>query len=145
MKNYLKQKFLFAFILETLIPLILGIVFIFIAKLPLLLGVLFLAGLIIGIFLLCHHYFARDFRLLYLEWQNLTELFNRGGVFIQFVSLFSSLIIGLISILLINYFLNNLTPIWQTIVSVLTAAIPILACVSTVKWYNKRFWSHLSD
>lgn len=145
MKNYLKQKFLFAFIVETLIPLILGIVFIFIAKLPLLLGVLFLAGLIIGIFLLCHHYFARDFRLLYLEWQNLTELFNRGGVFIQFVSLFSSLIIGLISILLINYFLNNLTPIWQTIVSVLTAAIPILACVSTVKWYNKRFWSHLSD
>lgn len=145
MKNYLKQKFLFAFVAEALLPLILGTVFIFIAKLPLLLGVLFLAGIIIGIFVLCHYYFARDFRLLYLEWQNLTELFNRGGAFIQFVSLFSSLIIGLLSIFLIGFLLNNLTPIWQTIVSVLTAAIPIMACVGTVKWYNERFWSRLSD
>lgn len=145
MKNYLKQKFLFAFIAEALLPLILGIAFIFIAKLPLLLGVLFLAGIIIGIFVLCHYYFARDFRLLYLEWQNLTELFNRGGAFIQFVSIFSSLIIGLLSILLIGFLLNNLTPIWQTIVSVLTAAIPIMACIGTVKWYNERFWSRLSD
>ena len=145
MKNYLKQKFLFAFISEALLPLILGTVFIFIAKLPLLLGVLFLAGIIIGIFVLCHYYFARDFRLLYLEWQNLTELFNRGGAFIQFVSIFSSLIIGLLSILLIGFLLNNLTPIWQTIVSVLTAAIPIMVCIGTVKWYKERFWSRLSD
>lgn len=146
MKNYLKQKFLFAFVAEAILPLILGIVFIFITKVPFLLGVLFLIGIIIGLFVLCHYYFARDFRLLNLEWQNLTELFSRGGGnFSQVISIFGCFIIGILAIVLIGVLLNVLPPAWQTIVSVLTAAVPIVLCIVATKWYKERFWSRFTD
>lgn len=146
MKNYLKQKFLFAFVAEAVLPLILGIVFISIAKVPLLLGILFLAGIMIGLFVLCHYYFARDFRLLELEWQNLTELFSRGGGnFIQVISIFGSFIVGILSVVLIASLINILPPAGQTIVSVLTAAIPVVACIGVAKWYKEQFWSRFND
>lgn len=146
MKNYLKQKFLFAFVIELSLPLVLGLLLIFIAKVPLLLGFLFLSGMVIGIFTLCQYYFARDYRLLDFEWQNLTELFNRGGGnFAQFISIFGSFFIGFIVILFLGLLFTTLSSIGQLLLSLLIVLIPFIAsCLLTIR-YQKRFWSQFND
>ena len=48
-------------------------------KMPILLATTFFLGTLLGCYLLCLKYFARDYRLLLLDWTNVSQLFTRGA------------------------------------------------------------------
>lgn len=146
LKQYLKQKFIFGYLIETILPVLTAVLLILIAKLPLLLGLVFIAGIFIGLFVLSLFYFYRDYRLLDLEWQNLTELFTRGGGnFVQVISMLGSISIGFFLIVLIAILLSSLSPAWQLVLSIVVAAIPIGFAISAAIYYKKKFWSRLES
>lgn len=146
MKRYLKQKLWFAYAIELIIPLALGVIFMVLIKLPILLGLLLLLGLVIGTYALCLFYFVRDHKKLYIDWQNLTELFNRGGGnFIQVISIMGSIFIGVILVALLSFLVTALPPIGRLAVSVLAVLVPIAGSASVIKWYNKQFWPQFEE
>ena len=146
MKRYLKQKLWFAYAVELLIPFVLGVIFMVLIKLPILLGLLLLLGLVIGTYALCLFYFVRDHKKLYIDWQNLTELFNRGGGnFIQVISIMGSIFIGVILVALLSFLVTALPPIGRLAVSVLAVLVPIAVSASVIKWYNKQFWPQFKE
>lgn len=115
-------------------------------KLPILLGLLLLLGLVIGTYALCLFYFVRDHKKLYIDWQNLTELFNRGGGnFIQVISIMGSIFIGVILVALLSFLVTALPPIGRLAVSVMAVLVPIAGSASVIKWYNKQFWPQFEE
>lgn len=141
MQHYLKGKFWFSFGIELVIPFLLAVVAIFFLKVPLVLGLLFIAGLIIGTLGLSLYYFVRDYRLLDLEWQNLTELFNRGGgTWVQVISIFASVFVGILVVVVVTIALLSLPLMPRIVLSLIVALIPLAFTANLLFRYNKTFW-----
>lgn len=146
MKRYLKQKLWFAYTVELIAPLVLGVIFMVLIKVPIVLGLLLLLGLAIGTYALCLFYFVRDYKKLYIDWQNLTELFNRGGGnFIQVISIIGSIFLGVILVALLSIIITMLPPIGQLVVSVIAVLAPIAISAGVIRWYNKQFWPQFEE
>ncbi|OUK49193.1 ABC transporter, partial [Enterococcus faecium] len=101
MNQYLKEKFRFGWILQSFltggIALLSGLSF----QLPLFFIPSLLFGSLFGCYLLSLRYFARDYRLLLLNWTNINQLFNRGSGSLGLVAtMMGSLIISIILIVL---------------------------------------------
>lgn len=145
MRNYLGFKFLFAFGIELLIPFLFGVLAIIFLQVPIVLGLLFLAGLTVGTLGLSLYYFVRDFRKLDLEWQNLTELFNRGGgTWLQVISIFGTVFIGILATVAVVMGLLFLPSIGQIALSIVVMLIPIAFTVGLLMYYKNKFWSQFA-
>lgn len=146
MAQYLRQKFLFAFGIELIIPVLLTIVLMVFLQIPLLFGALFLAGLIVGTLTLSHYYFVRDYRLLDLEWQNLTELFSRGaGTWIQVISIFITMFFGVLAVMAISLVILALPPVGQMLFSIAMVLIPSVLAAGLLMRYKKTFWKQFEE
>ena len=146
MERYLKQKFLFAFTLQSLLPVLIVVVLLFIAKIPLLFGICFILGLLTGLFTMSQFYFVRDYRFLNLDWQNLTELFGRGGGnFIQSISIFGSVFVGIILITAFTFLLISLGPVGRNIASALMVFIPVIISGWVTYRYEEKFWKQFAE
>lgn len=142
MRNYLGFKFLFAFGIELLIPFLFGVLAIIFLQVPIVLGLFFLAGLTVGTLGLSLYYFVRDFRKLDLEWQNLTELFNRGGgTWLQVISIFGTVFIGILATVAVVMGLLFLPSFGQIALSIVVLLIPIAFTVGLLMYYKNKFWS----
>lgn len=139
MHTYLKQKFLVGFFVQSIltggISLIGGILF----KLPLVFVVCLVLGSLLGSYLLCLRYFARDYRFLLLDWTNINQLFTRGSgsvglVFTLFASIFASIIL-----LVVYGFAAFYLPFWPLNLSVL--AIVFIISFLWINHYQKSFWA----
>lgn len=146
MAQYLRQKFLFAFGIELIIPVLLTIVLMVFFQIPLLFGALFLAGLIVGTLALSHYYFVRDYRLLDLEWQNLTELFSRGaGTWIQVISIFITMFFGVLAVMAISLVILALPPVGQVLFSIAMVLVPLALSAGLLMRYKKTFWKQFEE
>lgn len=139
MRSYLKEKFMVGYLIQTgltgIIALICGLLF----KLPFLFILSLLLGSILGSYLICLRYFARDYRLLLLDWTNLNQLFMRGsGSFGLIVTLFLSMISS--AILLFFYGLATVyLPFWPLMIG--SFLIATLIVYLWIHHYQKTFWS----
>jgi ABC-2 type transport system permease protein len=143
MKKYLQAKFLFVARFQILISnvLLLGCAIFF--RLP----ISFIAGLLIGnlvlTYLLTLHYFIRDYKLLSLNWMNVSELWNRGGgnlgMFLTMmlqVFLVALLIGGTVSLLI---FLPKIT----LVLSILWMVLIAVASVIYLQMVKNNFWKKI--
>ena len=78
MKRYLREKFRFGVVLQLSLTAVIVLAAVLLFRMPLILAVSFLIGALWSSFLLCLKYFARDYRLLLLDWTNISQLFTRG-------------------------------------------------------------------
>ena len=146
MEQYLRQKFLFAFGIELILPVLLAIALMVFFQVPLLFGVLFLAGLVVGTLVLSHYYFVRDYRLLDLEWQNLTELFSRGaGTWIQVISIFITVFFGILAVVAVSLILLSLPPLGQILFSAVIVLVPLALSFALLFSYKKTFWKQFEE
>lgn len=142
-RTYLKEKFLLALAVQAVISggtaLVIGLVMR--ANLLLILGLIL--GSLLGAFVLCLLYFARDHRLLMTDWTNLNQLFNRGsGRFGAAFTMIGSWFGGGILIFIYAMAAQNadfapLNPI---------VLLAVLAVSAVVIWLNKTsFWDKLDE
>lgn len=141
MKRYLKEKFRFGWLLQSClsggIAIIAGLIF----HLPLLFLLSFLLGTLIGTYLLSLRYFARDYRLLLLNWTNINQLFTRGAGNLGLVAMLMGTIIGSVIILVIYGITTLMFPFW--IVNGIAFAILIPGVLWLIRYYQKNFWEKL--
>ncbi|OJG91401.1 hypothetical protein RV15_GL000678 [Enterococcus silesiacus] len=138
MSKYMKQKFLIGVIIQFIltggIALIGGILF----RLPILYIIILLTGSLFGNYLLCLHFFARDYRFILLDWTSINQLFTRGSgsvglVFTMIASIFICLIL-----LGVYSFAAMTLPFWPLNLSVL--AIIIILSFLWIRHFQKTFW-----
>ena len=78
--DYLRQKFWIFYALQVGVSLLLGgLGLIFLAHLHPILVASFTLGFLVTTYLVGGYYFERDLKLLEVNWQEVTQLFNRGG------------------------------------------------------------------
>ena len=78
--DYLRQKFWIFYGLQVSVSLLLGgLGLIFLAHLHPILVVSFALGFLVTTYLVGGYFFERDLKLLEVNWQEVTQLFNRGG------------------------------------------------------------------
>ena len=138
MTMYLKEKFRFAcliqLVINTVIVLAMGISF----RLSLLLLASALLGNLLATYLLSLRYFARDYRLLLLDWTNISQLFTRGSGNVGLVLLMMGTIF-VSAILLVLYSIGVMMyPFWW-----LNVPIMLLLAIGGVCWhvyYQRHFW-----
>lgn len=78
-RYYLRQKFLFGFIVQSILTFILATLAYFLFHMSLSLWIAFILGGILGSSVFSQVYFWRDFRLFSSHWTDLTQLFSRGS------------------------------------------------------------------
>lgn len=138
MKGYLKQKFLVGFVIQVSISGVIAVIGGIVMKLawPFILSLL--AGAILGTFLLCLRYFARDFNLLVLDWTNIDQLFSRGSGSLGLVlTMMASMLLSAI-ILVLYGFAAFYLPFWP--VTLVMVALVSGGSYLWIKHYQKTFW-----
>lgn len=78
MRSYLRFKFWFAFLIEAIIPTVVLLALTIWLQLPFYLFLGALVAWLLTAYSMESFYFIRDYRLLELNWQNVTQLANRG-------------------------------------------------------------------
>lgn len=138
MTNYLKEKFRFAGSLQLMINAVIVVAMGIFFHLPFILLVSALLGNIVATYLLSLRYFARDYRLLLLDWTNISQLFTRGAgntglVFLMMGSIFlNALLIALyvVGVMMYSFWWIN-GPVFILL---------IIGCVSWYLYYQRNFW-----
>lgn len=138
----MKQKFFVGLTVQCLltsgVALIGGILF----KLPFLFIISLLLGSLLGSYLLCLRFFARDYRFILLEWTSISQLFNRGGGNVGLVvTMLGSIFVSLIVLVLYGVAAMYL-PFWPLNLCVL--ALLSLISVLWIRYYRTHFWALFS-
>lgn len=138
MINYLKEKFRFASSLQLVINAVIVVAMGIFFHLPFILLVSALLGNIIATYLLSLRYFARDYRLLLLDWTNISQLFTRGAgntglVFLMMGSIFLNVL--LIALYVVGVMMYSFWWINGPVFILL-----IIGCVSWYLYYQRNFW-----
>jgi ABC-2 type transport system permease protein len=138
MTKYLKEKFRFAGSLQLIINAVIVVATGIFFHLPFILLVSALLGNIVATYLLSLRYFARDYRLLLLDWTNISQLFTRGAgntglVFLMMGSmLLNALLIALYVVGVMMY------PFWW--INGPVFILLVIGCVSWYLYYQRNFW-----
>ena len=141
---YLKNKFQFVYLVQLALPFLITTGLMLWIKLPLILMLLFLLGLLVGIFLLSERYFIQDYRDLNLDWQNITELFTRGGGnFIQSIRIFAMLFAGILIIVGTVFLMSSLTSFGRMLLSTALVLVPLALTILSATRNKKNFWMTL--
>lgn len=140
---YLKFKFLFAVSIQTALLWLVGIGLSLFGHFNLWLIVGLFAGLTLGNFLGSLYYFARDYRLLVLNWTDLSQLFNRGGGnFALFIILMVTMIVGSLFVVGYAVAISFLNPLW---VNLGFGVVIALVSLFVMLHYYTGFWQQLRN
>lgn len=141
-QQYMRFKFWFAFVVEWLFgALILGAIAL-VVNLPILVTLAVLAGYTLGTFIGTHFYYMRDYRLLTLDWNNFTELMQRGlNQIIRGLLNFVLVLLGGLGTFGLGFWLIIQESLWIQIgVQALIAAILIVGAIGIHQYAQKKFW-----
>ncbi|WP_125767141.1 ABC transporter permease [Lapidilactobacillus wuchangensis] len=139
MKQYLHRKFQLGFFFQVMINILMLLIAAITFKMPLVLLASLIVGVIWGTYLMCLHYFRRDYRLRITNWTNITQLFNRGGGNLALVAtMFGSIIIG--GVIVAAYAVVVGTTKLALLANVI--ALSVVLIVSIWFWLRsqKKFW-----
>ncbi len=144
MKYYLTKKFQFSIFIQITLSSLLLLALSFFSHLPLALWPFLMIGHIGGSIVTSMYYFYRDYRLLNLNWTNVTQLFSRGnGNFMIFLSLFATLFIGGIAIGLLSLIISFVSAFISLMISILILFLLIFIFFIMRHHYQKNFWDKL--
>ena len=141
-KTFLIQKFLVLAALQMGVP---SLVYLFVGiillKFSVIMVLIFLLGFISTIFLQGQFMYHRDYRLLYLNWQDVTQLFSRGGRWTILTFTMGSLLIGTL-LSSVTIFMGLLTGNVMLVNSLLVIFLVIIMLGLQVLIY-RIFWKKL--
>lgn len=139
MTRYMQKKFLVGLIVQFVLTGGIALIASLLFRLPIIFGVSLVAGALLGSYLLCLRFFARDHRFILLEWTNISQLFNRGAGNTGLVLTMLGSIFGSLIILVIYGFAAMYLPFWPLNISVL--ALILLVTILWLRYYQKNFWA----
>ncbi|MGT2929328.1 hypothetical protein ACVR1G_03655 [Streptococcus dentasini] len=141
-KAFARQKYLVLAAVQVCLPAFVLLVVSLLAGLSPGLLLSFLAAYLLTAFVVGQIFYSRDYRLLVLNWQDITQLFQRGGGQILVATLiFGAILLG-IPLVFIAYILAQYTN--PAIVSLILVIIGLglLGIVQLIM--NRRFWKNLA-
>ncbi|MFC3932644.1 hypothetical protein ACVR0S_07915 [Streptococcus dentapri] len=141
-KTFVKQKYLVLAGLQIFIPVLILMSISLAANLSLLLLINFLVAYILTSFVMGQIFYSRDYRLLVLNWQDITHLFNRGGgQWLIFSLILGGLFIGLPLVILAIVLAQFINPWLISLVFVLLG----LSTLGLLQFIvNRSFWKKLN-
>ncbi|MBJ8325493.1 ABC transporter permease [Streptococcus pacificus] len=139
---FLKQKFYSLLLLQLSIPLIVYTIVAFVfLHIPIMLYLFFLMGLLLSSYLSSEWLYQRDYKLLSLNWQNITQLFSRGrGKWLTVGIIFGNFILGAVLIMAEVHFSRIYDPLAISIINMIVIMPLLLFLHLRIK---KRFWNQL--
>ncbi|OTN89429.1 hypothetical protein A5819_001921 [Enterococcus sp. 7E2_DIV0204] len=140
MSKYMQKKFLVGLVIQFILTGGIALIGSCLFRLPLLFGISFVAGALLGSYLLCLRFFARDYRFILLEWTSISQLFNRGAGNTGLVLTMLGSIFGSLIILVIYGFAAMYLPFWPLTLGVLI--LIVLVTIFWVRYYRKNFWTN---
>ncbi|MCR8967381.1 ABC transporter permease [Streptococcus zalophi] len=140
--HFIKQKFQSLFFIQLSLPiLIYTVISFFFLEIPIILFLSFMIGLLLSSFVFSEWMYQRDYKLLTLNWQNITQLFSRGkGNFLTAGLIFGNMIIGMILISASLIVSTVLSPLAVSIIDIIIMNLLLLLLHLRIK---KRFWNQL--
>jgi len=140
MKQYLRRKFLFGYLMQIILNVVIVIIISVVLKAGLIMVLTLICGSAWGTYLMSLHYFSRDYRLRLTNWTNVTELFNRGGGNLGMVAtMFASVFISVIILVAYSMLLIN-TP-WSAMINVVVLAVILISSWLLLRHYRMKFWN----
>lgn len=140
LKHYLKIKFYFATAFQGLLTGILMLICGLFLKLPPLLILGLVLGNLLGTLICAWFYFYRDYRLLTLNWTNITQLFSRGGGnMVRMLTLLGGMFAGTFIIVLLAVLCTFAPLIGNLLVAIVALAVTLIFYLH----YEKVFWKKL--
>ncbi|OJG24284.1 hypothetical protein RU98_GL001707 [Enterococcus caccae] len=140
MSNYMQKKFLVGLVIQIILTGGIAVIASVLLQLSLLFGFVLVAGALLGSYLLCLRFFARDYRFILLEWTSISQLFNRGAGNIGLVITMLGSIFGSLIVLVIYGFAAMYLPFWPLNLCVL--GLIVLMTILWIHHYQKNFWAH---
>ncbi|WP_071130573.1 hypothetical protein [Enterococcus timonensis] len=140
LRHYLKIKYWFAASFQGLLTGVIMLIGGIALHLPWFLTVGLVAGNLLGTIIFSWYAFYRDYRLLTLNWTNITQLYSRGGGnFSRMLVLLVGTFVGILAIVLLALLSN----IWPIVGNLLVLIGIVLAAFIAATHYEKVFWKKL--
>ena len=141
-KSFLVDKFLLISLVQHSLPVVVYLIMLlFFIKPPLLLTLFFLLGVLVAAMLTSQAVYWRDYRLLSLNWQNVSQLFSRGR---------SNLLIalGTFGLMIVGSLLTIATVMLALYTNVIFVNLGILCLLLALAaglqvWFYRGFWKKL--
>ena len=141
-KSFLVDKFLLISLVQHSLPVVVYLLMLlFFLKPPFLLTLFFLLGVLVAAMLTSQAVYWRDYRLLSLNWQNVSQLFSRGK---------SNLLValGILGIMIVGGLLTVFTVMLDLNTNVLLVNLGIIVLILALAaglqvWFYRGFWKKL--
>ncbi|MGJ0205924.1 ABC transporter permease [Streptococcus pyogenes] len=143
LKKFLLDKFCLLVGLQLIVPMVIYLVFgLFVLHLHPLLTIAFCLGYALSLIVQGEFMYRRDYRLLDLKWQDMTQLFTRGnGQWLTTGLIFGNLIVtgvvGFGAVIIANIIQQPL------LISVLLSCLTLMVLGLAQLWIQKTFWKSL--
>ncbi|HEP1472721.1 ABC transporter permease [Streptococcus pyogenes] len=143
LKKFLLDKFCLLVGLQLIVPMVIYLVFgLFVLHLHPLLTIAFCLGYALSLIVQGEFMYRRDYRLLDLKWQDMTQLFTRGnGQWLTMGLIFGNLIVtgvvGFGAVIIANIIQQPL------LISVLLSCLTLMVLGIAHLWIQKTFWKSL--
>ncbi|HEQ0693980.1 TPA: ABC transporter permease [Streptococcus pyogenes] len=143
LKKFLMDKFCLLVGLQLIVPMVIYLVFgLFVLHLHPLLTIAFCLGYALSLIVQGELMYRRDYRLLDLKWQDMTQLFTRGdGQWLTIGLIFGNLIVagvlGFGAVIIANIIQQPL------LISILLSCLILMVLGLAQLWIQKTFWKSL--
>ncbi|HGN7855140.1 TPA: ABC transporter permease [Streptococcus pyogenes] len=143
LKKFLMDKFCLLVGLQLIVPMVIYLVFgLFVLHLHPLLTIAFCLGYALSLIVQGELMYCRDYRLLDLKWQDMTQLFTRGdGQWLTMGLIFGNLIVagvlGFGAVIIANIIQQPL------LISILLSCLILMVLGLAQLWIQKTFWKSL--
>lgn len=140
--DYLRQKFWIFYGLQVSVSLLLGgLGLIFLAHLHPILVLSFIIGFLVTTYLVGGYFFERDLKLLEVNWQEVTQLFNRGGGQWLYMGIF---ILTIFIVALLGGLVFFASKFWiALVVNVIAAGLLVLIALIIYLFVDRRRWKRI--
>lgn len=140
MKSYLRFKFWFAFLIEAILPSLILLALTIWLNLPFYLFLGAFVSWLLTAYSMETFYFIRDYRLLELNWQNVTQLANRGmGNIAKTIILLVSFLVFLGLIVFAGIMLQAVSPLVNLILACAGLAVLLVIAVFAYR-LSQNYW-----
>ncbi|MGT2667665.1 hypothetical protein ACVRYP_10210 [Streptococcus rifensis] len=140
MKSYLTFKFWFAFLVDASLPILIMLGLTLWLQLPVYLLLGALVAWLLTAYCLETFYFIRDFRLLELNWQNVTQLANRGmGNFAKMTILLLSFF-AFVAVLVFSSIMLSNAPLSLNLMIAGGMLLVLIIAVAATYFWSKNYW-----
>ncbi|MGX7264918.1 hypothetical protein [Enterococcus crotali] len=139
MTRYMQKKFLVGLVVQLILTGGVALIASLLFQLPIIFGISLVTGSLLGSYLLCLRFFARDHRFILLEWTSISQLFNRGSGSTGLVLTMFGSILGSLIVLTLYGFAAVYLPFWPLNIGVLM--LIVLVTILWIRHYQKNFWA----